>query len=282
MRFTLIFLMLTSSVIAADSLALKKQWVFVSLSYNIGIGQGKVFYHSKFPGDESYAYDRMPFTFKTPGLALGYLYSKNRTFFKVDLGYTFGTKRIDQYYASSSLRKDSYISEDYLSSINIAFKPEDYQKGQHFYRCYDHVIANLNIHYVDLSAAIGARIFNDVSLYFGFRWNSMRGYNYRGQINREAKEYVITNPPPQPTQAIGDSLIGSETIVYNSPFDLNALITQNIDNNFYLNCGVNTKIKIAARMMMVDLIFDLNMPRHQTYNRRDYVTIKLAYCFLQH
>ena len=267
-----------SLAIKPDSLKNKNLFFYACLSSNIGNGDARSNQNGKYAEDDAKHYDfaRARFDLKTPAIGIGALRQFKRSFIKVDVSYLYAIKNIEKNYTGNSTDVYDYVFSNYTDSRTVFYSPEKYQAGTVFYKWDDHVRVDLKAHYFDISAIYGVNVYKDLHVILGIRSNKLFNYTYSGSINRNANVYKITGMTSPGN--LKDSIIGQKTVVISNSGELEQKLSQNIRSNFYATFGINYKFSLFDQLFMAEATYDLNLPL-QSFNRRDYFSLKLNWMF---
>lgn len=280
MRYSILYFIVVCPILfisQTDSIKEKRtSKFFFNLSYGIGLKDAKINYSEKYNQADLYDFERESFYFKTPEFGLTYLYKKRSFLFQAGLAYSYAMKKIDKSYYGNSRDIDDYVNAKNVFPFPIYFSSNEFPVGTHYFKYTDMIKANLALQYLHFDVLVGRKIYKGISVTTGFKVNKVLTYSLKGEIQREASEYIITGYISQGWPK--DSLISQSNITYTN--EIQGKIVQNIRGNFYWRVGTNYVFKIGSlkQTFLLNVLYDINLPR-RSYSLRDYITASIGMSF---
>lgn len=262
--------------ITNDTLKTKRLLGFyINLSDHYGFlpFQSNLYY--KYSGGDMvyYEYERIPFSFKSPAIGLGFVIKKRKRILKADLGYFFASKKVSMVASGNGEQINGGAFSSYVDNRSFYYDPAKYF-NTNYYVYSDKYIGQLYLHYLDLTLLYGRNISKNWSLIMGPRINFLLNYAYSSKLFRQASEYKIIGYGPQAGSHY-DTLISVQNVTFQGK-ELKSVMDQTISGNFYWCIGNSFQFKIQGRTILADIMFDLNLP-NKSFKKRDYIELKLGY-----
>ncbi len=222
--------------------------------------------------DESEAFNRTPFSFRTPNIGAGYAIKYRAWFVRTDVSFCYGYKNIDYNYIF-----DSWNMDDKTEHSRNLFANAMPSVGSRYYSIDETYKGKINFYYINTNMALGVNIRKGFTLYTGWCTNNLIKYNYEKSLTRHGTNYeVISNNEQNHTfQAVdvgeADNSFSKEEIVKR--------INQDLRSDYYLNVGVNRSFTLGngKRIFFYEFQFDYNVLSQKT--KTHLITFKLAYVF---
>lgn len=239
--------------------------------YDLNYSDNKFSNPDAFP----YTFEQQDFKTKTPNIGIGYILKKNILFMRADISYSYRVKKIDY--------QNEFVTTDLngTSSGVLDAYPNLYTfpvVGQKYFEVNETMQGNLFMHYLEINAAVGANFNSNCRIYAGCNYSALLNYNYSATLNRQGLLYnvIAYNPSIGTYTAV---LIQTENSTYQNK-EIKSHIGQNFSGTLYASVGANISFKCFERIAFVEMQYDFCMPPTSgNYRRKDYLSLKLGYCF---
>ncbi len=214
-----------------------KHRIFASteLTYSYFTGEK---YGDKYFSSSAYKFQWAPYNFRTPSLGVGYLHRKKNLFLKTGLAFFLGEKKITHtnYSVSTSPQNNSNPGNHFPYLSNV---------GTIYYRNIDDFSGKVIFYNLDWDLNIGARIFNNVSLFIGLKNTFLLDYTIKGTINRESQKHSYNGPYTSATY------IESEYIQFQDN-EVKKIMPQILGGSRVYTAGINYTFKIKDKKLFTE------------------------------
>ncbi len=272
-----LLLRMSAFSLSKDSLVHKINNFYFNIYSGFGYPRTLISDAGKYAGLDEYKYkyeNKIP-ELKTPALGIGYWSHRKVISFQSDFNYFYCSKNINGSYPNNGNARTIYgpmfVYE--IENKGIYYSNSSYV-GVQYYKFDDVVSGHINIHYIDWNLNLGINCTKNWALTAGFRINHLLSYNYKATVTRQASRYYIKGITPNFSPI--DSLLETKTFEINGE-KLKTLTSQSMSGNQYLSLGSSFNFSLFNKIFLININYDICVPRRENYKRIDYLLFKVAY-----